>query len=116
MTKRDPFKYFQSSPEIIRLAVMMYIRFLQQVVGPNTRVDAAFLDPPYNVRINGHANAKGRHREFAMASGEMSATEFRSFLSATLGAWAACVLCRSEVKEPTPTGPQLRTGRHSLLL
>jgi serine O-acetyltransferase len=72
MTKRDPFKYFQSSPEIIRLAVMMYIRFLQQVVGPNTRVDAAFLDPPYNVRINGHANAKGRHREFAMASGEMS--------------------------------------------
>jgi hypothetical protein len=63
--------------------------FLQQVVGPNTRVEAAFLDPPYNVRINGHANAKGRHREFAMASGEMSATEFRSFLSATLGACAA---------------------------
>ena len=27
MTKRDPFKYFQSSPEIIRLAVMMYVRF-----------------------------------------------------------------------------------------
>ncbi len=23
MTKRDPFKYFHSSPEIIRLAVMM---------------------------------------------------------------------------------------------
>ena len=27
MTKRDPFKYFHSSPEIIRLAVMMYVRF-----------------------------------------------------------------------------------------
>ena len=27
MTKREPFKYFQSSSEIIRLAVMMYIRF-----------------------------------------------------------------------------------------
>ena len=27
MTKRDPFKGFQSSPEIIRLAVMMYVRF-----------------------------------------------------------------------------------------
>jgi len=26
MTKRDPFKYFHSSPEIIRLAVMMYVR------------------------------------------------------------------------------------------
>ena len=27
MTKRDPFKYFHSSPKIIRLAVMMYVRF-----------------------------------------------------------------------------------------
>jgi putative transposase len=27
MSKRDPFKYFRSSPEIIRLAVMMYVRF-----------------------------------------------------------------------------------------
>jgi len=27
MSKRDPFKYFKTSPEIIRLAVMMYIRF-----------------------------------------------------------------------------------------
>ena len=27
MKKRDPFKYFKTSPEIIRLAVMMYVRF-----------------------------------------------------------------------------------------
>ena len=27
MMKKDPFKYFHSSPEIIRLAVMMYVRF-----------------------------------------------------------------------------------------
>ena len=27
MTKRSPFLYFKTSPEIIRLAVMMYIRF-----------------------------------------------------------------------------------------
>ena len=27
MTKRDPFKWFKTSPEIIRLAVMMYVRF-----------------------------------------------------------------------------------------
>ena len=27
MTKRSPFKYFKTSPEIIRLAVMLYIRF-----------------------------------------------------------------------------------------
>lgn len=28
MSKTDPFKYFHSSPEIIRLAVMLYVRFL----------------------------------------------------------------------------------------
>ena len=27
MSKRDPFKYFKTSPEIIKLAVMMYVRF-----------------------------------------------------------------------------------------
>jgi putative transposase len=27
MTKRDPFKYFKTSPEIIRVAVMLYVRF-----------------------------------------------------------------------------------------
>jgi DNA modification methylase len=53
-------------------------------MGPSTRADAAFLDPPYNVRINGHANARGRHREFAMASGEMSDEAFRAFLADTL--------------------------------
>jgi len=27
MTKEGPFKYFRTSPEVIRLAVMMYVRF-----------------------------------------------------------------------------------------
>jgi putative transposase len=27
MAKNSPFKYFKTSPEIIRLAVMMYVRF-----------------------------------------------------------------------------------------
>jgi DNA modification methylase len=64
--------------------------FLQRVIGDGARVDAAFLDPPYNVRIGGHAVAAGTHREFAMASGEMSETEFRTFLADTLGAAARC--------------------------
>ena len=38
--------------------------FLQRVIGHGVRVDAAFLDPPYNVRIGGHAVAAGSHREF----------------------------------------------------
>jgi hypothetical protein len=62
--------------------------FLQRVIGHEARVDAAFLDPPYNVRIGGHAVSAGSHREFAMASGEMSEVEFRSFLADALGAAA----------------------------
>ncbi len=65
------------------------LEFLRAVVGDDQPVDAAFLDPPYNVRINGHANAKGRHREFAMASGEMTEAGFEVFLKESLGACAA---------------------------
>jgi DNA modification methylase len=52
------------------------------------KADMVFTDPPYNVRIDGHATGLGanRHREFAMASGEMTHAEFQNFL---LG---ACVL------------------------
>ena len=64
------------------------LAFLQAVIGKGTCVDAAFLDPPYNVRINGHANARGRHREFAMASGEMTDAAFQAFLADSLGACA----------------------------
>jgi DNA modification methylase len=39
-------------------------------------------DPPYNVRIGGHAMGRGKihHREFPMASGEMSEAQFLRFL------------------------------------
>lgn len=45
-------------------------------------VQMVFTDPPYNVRIDGHVGGLGkvRHREFAMASGEMSPAEFVAFL------------------------------------
>ena len=62
------------------------IDFLQRVIGIGATVDAAFLDPPYNVLVGGHAVSAGTHREFAMASGEMSEAEFRAFLADTLGA------------------------------
>jgi DNA modification methylase len=62
--------------------------FLTRLIGEGEAIDAAFLDPPYNVKINGHVNTKGRHREFAMASGEMSTEAFRTFLAETLGACA----------------------------
>jgi DNA modification methylase len=49
--------------------------------------DLVFTDPPYNVKIDGNVCGKGaiRHREFAMASGEMTEAEFLSFLSRALG-------------------------------
>jgi DNA modification methylase len=53
---------------------------------------AVFTDPPYNVRVNGHAGGKGRkkHREFAMASGEMDRAHFSDFLSAALQQMRSC--------------------------
>lgn len=46
----------------------------------------AFTDPPYNVPIDGHVCGLGkvRHREFPMASGEMSRDEFAAFLCSSL--------------------------------
>jgi DNA modification methylase len=45
-------------------------------------VGMVFTDPPYNVRIQGHARGLGRKRfaEFAMASGEMSPREYERFM------------------------------------
>ena len=51
------------------------------------RADMVMTDPPYNVRVDGHVSGLGkvRHREFAMASGEMTPAEFQSFLDAIVG-------------------------------
>ncbi len=45
-----------------------------------------FADPPYNVKIDGHVGGSGKiqHREFAMASGEMTEGEFTTFLTRAL--------------------------------
>lgn len=47
------------------------------------RAAMVFTDPPYNVPIDRHVSGKGKthHREFAMASGEMSEPEFVAFLT-----------------------------------
>jgi len=50
------------------------------------RASVVFTDPPFNVKIDGHASGNGsvRHREFAMASGEMNEAEFVAFLTTLL--------------------------------
>lgn len=54
----------------------------QKLMG-SARADVVFTDPPYNVRIDGHATGNGAttHREFAFASGEMDAAQFTAFLA-----------------------------------
>jgi len=55
------------------------------------KAQMVFTDPPYNVHIDGHVSGLGRvrHREFAMASGEMSQAEFTKFLTKVLSNLAA---------------------------
>ena len=50
------------------------------------RATMVFADPPYNDPIDGYVTGFGKvhHREFAMASGEMSESEFTSFLTIVL--------------------------------
>lgn len=53
-----------------------------QALMGNDKAHAVFTDPPYNVAVDGHVcgNGQVKHREFAMASGEMSQIEFTGFL------------------------------------
>jgi DNA modification methylase len=60
---------------------------LRALVG-DARVTMVFTDPPYNVKISGFVSGLGKnqHREFAMASGEMSKEQFIAFLIAFIAA------------------------------
>jgi hypothetical protein len=50
------------------------------------KADMVFTDPPYNVAIDGNVGGLGRikHREFAMAAGEMSEGQFTAFLRSAI--------------------------------
>jgi DNA modification methylase len=50
-----------------------------------------FVDPPYNVAISGHATGLGaiQHKNFKMASGEMTEAEFTDFLAQACGLLAS---------------------------
>jgi DNA modification methylase len=63
-----------------------YVRLLG-----DDKAEFVFTDPPYNVRIDGNVCGKGaiHHREFAMASGEMSKEAFAGFLAAAFRHLAA---------------------------
>jgi DNA modification methylase len=65
-------------------------RYSYRTLLGDEKAEMVFTDPPYNVPINGHVSGlgKARHDEFVMASGEMSAAQFTTFLrtAATLAA------------------------------
>jgi hypothetical protein len=69
--------------------------FMQRVIGDGARADAAFLDPPYNVRIGGHAVAAGRHREWRRVC--------RAMAPSTLSAWTGGTWTASRRSAPPST-------------
>lgn len=48
------------------------------------KANMVFADPPYNVKVNGNVCEQGKHKEFAMASGEMTEAEFTGFLNSAM--------------------------------
>lgn len=50
------------------------------------KANMVFIDPPYNVKIQGHVCGAGqtKHKEFAFGSGEMNEAEFISFLKTSM--------------------------------
>jgi hypothetical protein len=54
------------------------------------KAELVVTDPPYNVAIDGHVSGKGSicHREFVMASGEMTKEAFTEFLTDVFGCLA----------------------------
>jgi DNA modification methylase len=93
----------KSGPAVSRLGDLWMLGKHRLVCGDSTdaatykqlmdddKAEFVFTDPPYNVKIDGNVSGLGRvkHREFAMASGEMSEGQFTAFLS---GVYA--LLCR----------------------
>jgi DNA modification methylase len=58
------------------------------------KAQVVFTDPPFNVKVDGHVGGLGKvkHREFAMASGEMNRPEFAGFLKTVFSRMAESVM------------------------
>jgi DNA modification methylase len=57
------------------------------------KATAVVTDPPYNIPIAGFVSGLGanKHKDFVMASGEMSAEEFGAFLSSSIASILNCI-------------------------
>ena len=84
----------KSSPAVTRLGDLWMIGAHRLLCADATKAEAyerlmgeeraqmIFTDPPYNVQIDGNVSGLGKvkHREFDMASGEMTEAQFTAFL------------------------------------
>lgn len=91
----DQVPAFVPGPPVTRLGDIWNIGNHRLICGDSTKVgpyaallgderaQMIFTDAPYNVPVSGHICGSGniKHREFAMASGEMSKSEFTDFLT-----------------------------------
>ena len=86
---------FQLGPHRVICGNATEPEILQRLIDGDKPARLVLTDEPYNVRISGHVSG-GAHREFAMASGEMTDAEYLAFNVAWMEAVAPC-LCEGGV-------------------
>jgi len=59
-------------------------RTCYELLFKDEKANIAFVDYPYNVKIQGNVTTKKQHKEFYQASGEMTKTEFTNFLKTAM--------------------------------
>jgi hypothetical protein len=91
------------------------------------KVQLVIIDPPYNCRFEGHVSGLGKHhhREFAIASGEMTPTEFTAFLQSIFiqlvansvdGSLHYCCMDHHHIDEMVTAAGRVYTERKNLLV
>jgi DNA methylase/ParB-like nuclease family protein len=102
-SEADELPLAAEGPAVTRPGDVWHIGEHRLICGDSTKLDTyqallgqaraqmVFSDPPYNVPIAGHVCGLGeiQHREFAMASGEMSEADFTAFLASVFRHLAA---------------------------
>jgi hypothetical protein len=73
---------WQLGPHRLVCGDSLDLEILDKLLGTE-KARMVFTDPPYNVKVQGHIGGSGKtkHKEFAMASGEMTVQEFTDFLN-----------------------------------
>lgn len=85
MTRRSPFRYFRTSPEIIRMVVMMYVRFPLSLRNVEDLMHERGIDISHEtVRFWWNNSARCSPRRSAAGA-------FRGFDLRAAGTWTRCL-------------------------